>query len=212
MDRRTFLQITGSVLAGHLLSPGKVLASQWVDKWWNSDEIDGEQLPDTVAPTGTLTIPKFCDGFLRLKNSIFGGSSDFHFRDTAGNYNQKVLSELNWFLRCRDGSWQYMDIRAIEALNYLSALMGVPEIQVNSGYRSPQYNRYLARTNENVARNSLHQYGRAIDFFIPGIATREVCSYALYARNTMGYGGIGYYPRAGFVHLDSGVSKQWVAK
>lgn len=205
--------MAGGALAAQILSPGKLLAAGgWVDKWWDDGSINGEPLPGVIKPGGKDPLPKFCDGRLRLKSAIHGEAYEFRFRDTAGNYDQKTLAALNWFLRCRDGSWQYIDIRTVESLNYLSALVGVPEIQVNSGYRSPQYNKALSKKNENVARNSLHQYGRALDICIPGITTKEVCSYALYARNTMGYGGIGYYPRAGFVHLDSGESKQWAGR
>lgn len=212
MNRRDFIRFAGATFINTVLVPGTVLAAseEWVDKWWSTENINGESLPEEIKPGGHNIETKYCDGRLRLKSSIHGESYEFRFRDTAGNYNQQVLSALNWFLRCRDGCWQYMDIRAIETLNYLSALLGVPEIQINSGYRSPQYNLSLATRNENVARNSLHQYGQALDFLIPGMSTKEVCSYTLFARNTMGYGGVGYYPNAGFVHLDSGRKKQWV--
>jgi len=213
MRRRDFLRMSIGVLGTALLYPvaNAGAATEWVDNWWGSETAEGSALPDVASP-GHLTISpgKFCEGRLRLKSPIHGEAYEFKFRDTAGNYDPKVLAALNWFLRCRDGSWQYMDIRTIESLNYVSALLGVPEITINSGYRSPTYNKQLAKKNENVARNSLHQYGQAIDYGIPGIPIREVCSYTLYARDMMGYGGVGYYPRANFVHLDSGSIKEWV--
>lgn len=95
-------------------------------------------------------------------------------------------------------------------LNYVSKLLGDPVILIHSGYRSPAYNQKLSIRNENVARNSLHQYGQAIDFSVPGMPIKKVCSYTLYARNVMGYGGVGYYPNTGFVHLDSGNTREWV--
>ena len=212
MLRRDFLRIVGAAATGALVAPATVLGStDWVDRWWMDEDRGAEDPPGAVKPEGPqVQAGKFCDGRFCLKSAIHGEASEFHFRDTAGNYNHEVLQRLNWFLRCRDGSWQYMDIRMLETLNYLSALMDVPQIQVNSGYRSPAYNARLAITNENVARNSLHQFGQAIDFSILGVSVKNLCSYALYARNTVGYGGVGYYPRAGFVHLDSGRTKQWV--
>lgn len=212
MRRRDFLRMTAGVLGAALVNPTMLHANEsgWIDSWWNTENIDGEALPAVVKPILTVATGQFCEGRLRLKSPIHGEGYEFKFRDTSGNYDSRELAALNWFLRCRDGSWQYMDIRTIESLNYLSALFGVPEIIINSGYRSPAYNKQLAQKNENVARNSLHQYGRAIDYSIPGIPIKEVCSYTLYARNTMGYGGVGYYPRSNFVHLDSGPIKQWI--
>lgn len=213
MNRRSFLKIAGLTATSALMSPTATLAATtgWVDNWWKEeDEADGQQLPDMVKPAGAERLGQYCQGTLRLRSSIHGEAYEFRFRDTAGNYDQQVLASLHWFLRCRDGSWQHMDVRAIESLNYLSALLGVPEIQINSAYRSPSYNAKLSRGNENVARNSLHMYGRALDINIPGIPIREICSYALYARDTIGYGGIGYYPKANFVHMDSGPVKNWV--
>jgi len=179
---------------------------------WSEGWLDGYELPKDELPSFQEQVPKdkYCEGRLLLKSAIHGEAYEFKFRDKQGRYDQKVLQALYWFLRCRDGSWTQMDIRAIETLNYLSKLLGDPVIQINSGYRSPAYNKLLAMKSENVARNSLHQYGQAIDFSIPGIPIRTVCSYALYARNTMGYGGVGYYPNMGFVHLDSGNTRNWV--
>lgn len=215
MQRREFLKITaGALLASAssgVMFPHSALAqaSDWVESWWG-ESLEEDVLPTEGIPVNAEKVAVYCPGKLRLKSSIHGGEYEFNFRDTKGNYDQQVLNSLNWFLRCKDGTWQYMDVRTIESLNYFSALLEVPLIQINSGYRSPSYNARLSLKNESVARNSLHQYGRAIDFFVPGIPVRQVCSHVLYARNTMGYGGVGYYPRAGFVHLDSGKRKQWV--
>lgn len=213
LTRRSFL-IGGTLAAvASVVNPIAVNAmagSEWIDSWWNDEAVDGAPLPgiaDVSASQKRASI--YCPGLLRLKSALHGESYEFKFRDSAGNYDQQVVAALNWFLRCKDGTWQQMDLRTIETLNYVSALFNCPVIQVNSGYRSPEYNAKLAKGNENVARNSLHMFGQAVDFNIPGIPIREVCSYTLYARNLFGYGGVGYYPRNGFVHLDSGKAKQW---
>lgn len=208
---RRFLLIAASMALFLIITSNGVLASSdgWVDRWWDK-EGEGVSLPEDKLPRPVIQERVFCAGMLRLKSAVHGEEYEFRFRDTAGNYDPRVLMSLYWFLRCKDSSWVSMDIRLIEMLNYISALLGVPVIQVNSGYRSPRYNRFLAASNENVARNSLHQYGQALDFCVPGVPIKVVCSYALYARNAMGYGGIGYYPNSGFVHLDSGRIKQWV--
>lgn len=210
MNRRDFLRIAAGSAASILIPPQIAVAGEWVDRWWEAEKLDGDDLPGMAQP-GKLIIPqgRYCEGWLRLSSPIHGESYEFKFRDTAGNYDQNVLAALNWYLRCKDGTWQYMDVRAVETLNYLSALLGIPVIQVNSAYRSPDYNKKISLGNENVARNSLHQYGRALDISVPGIPIKDVCSHALLARNTMGYGGVGYYPRSNFVHLDSGPTREW---
>lgn len=218
MTRRQFLRVISGAMAAFAMlklhlpesASASTTTGDWIDTWWSEDVSDEAPVLAAENPTTTRKIDKFCLGRLRLKSAIHGEEYEFNFRDPLGNYDKQMLKSLDWFLRCKDGSWQSMDICTIESLNYLSALLERPLIHVNSGYRSPSYNARLALRNENVARNSLHQYGRAIDFCIPGIPIRDVCSYTLYARNVMGYGGVGYYPAAGFVHLDSGRVKQWV--
>jgi uncharacterized protein YcbK (DUF882 family) len=204
VSRRDFINLMSKAALIGIAAPGQLLAASWSDSW------DGEVLPDTVDMESPPAKQAYCEGCLRLKSAIHGEAYEFRYRDCSGNFDHPIVEALNWFLRCRDGSWVPMDITAIETLNYLSQMLGKPVIQINSGYRSPEYNLLLAARNENVARNSLHQYGRAIDFCVPGMPIRKVCSYAQYARNTIGVGGIGYYPRTGFVHLDSGPARNWV--
>jgi len=45
---------------------------------------------------------------------------------------------------------------------------------------------------------SRHSHGRAIDFTIPGVAMNALAEHV----RTLGFVGVGIYPRSGFVHLD----------
>jgi len=171
----------------------------------------GADIASEVMPASAEK-PLYCEGKLNLYSPRRNEGYEFKFRDSYGVYDEPLMSSLYWFLRCADGSWQFMDIKVIELLNYISKILGDPVINITSAYRSPGYNRKLASSNENVARNSLHMYGKAIDFRIPGMPTKEVCAYALFARNTLGYGGVGCYQTAGFVHIDSGPIRQWAKK
>lgn len=76
---------------------------------------------------------------------------------------------------------------------------------VVSGYRSPQTNARLAAASGGVARNSLHLQGRAIDIRVPGLDLPILRQAAL----ALGRGGVGYYARSNFVHLDSGRVRRW---
>lgn len=209
IDRRSFLKGFAWTLAAAMVP---LPAAAKVFEGWGNDPPEGEVLPETPVVRSEDNLPgPYCKGELRLVSGLRTGEEYlFRYRDERGNYDQDILNRLNWFLRCADGSWQYMDVVAIESLNYMSKLLGDPLIRVHSAYRSPSYNAKLAVNNENVARNSLHMYGKALDFSIKGVDTRTTCSYALLARNTIGSGGVGFYPRAGFVHLDSGPTRQWV--
>jgi uncharacterized protein YcbK (DUF882 family) len=63
----------------------------------------------------------------------------------------------------------------------------------------------LRRTTSGVARTSLHTEGRAIDIRLPGYSTRRLRSLSL----ALKAGGVGYYPKSNFVHLDTGPVRTW---
>jgi uncharacterized protein YcbK (DUF882 family) len=63
----------------------------------------------------------------------------------------------------------------------------------------------LVRSGRRAAKNSLHVQGQAIDIQIPGVHPKMVRQAAL----QLEYGGVGYYPRSKFVHLDSGPFRHW---
>jgi uncharacterized protein YcbK (DUF882 family) len=56
-----------------------------------------------------------------------------------------------------------------------------------------------------VARHSYHLSGKAIDVFLPSRQLEELRSAGI----SVGAGGVGYSPRAGFVHLDVGAIRTW---
>jgi uncharacterized protein YcbK (DUF882 family) len=76
---------------------------------------------------------------------------------------------------------------------------------VISGYRSPKTNAMLRRLGHQVAARSLHMEGEAIDIRLPGRALRELHTAAVKLRA----GGVGYYPRSGFIHVDVGRVRYW---
>lgn len=80
-------------------------------------------------------------------------------------------------------------------------------LYVISGYRAPESNASLRYTSSGVAEHSLHMQGRAIDIRIPGVSHRHLHRAAL----AMGSGGVGYYPKSGFIHIDTGRTRHWTA-
>jgi uncharacterized protein YcbK (DUF882 family) len=56
-----------------------------------------------------------------------------------------------------------------------------------------------------VASHSLHMEGRAIDVRLPGVPLATLREAALSLRA----GGVGFYPREQFVHVDNGRIRSW---
>ena len=129
------------------------------------------------------------------------------FRNEQGDYDLNALDEVNHILRCHyTGEVAAIDVRVLEHVNLVQkALGGDREIHIISGFRSPEYNAMLVRSGRRAAKNSLHMQGQAVDLQIPGIHPKMVRRAAL----ELGFGGVGYYPRSKFVHLDSGPFRHW---
>ena len=79
------------------------------------------------------------------------------------------------------------------------------EIHIISAYRSPETNEKLRQQGRNVSKRSFHMTGQAIDLRLPGKALKHVHAAALQHHE----GGVGYYPRSDFLHLDTGRKRRW---
>lgn len=129
------------------------------------------------------------------------------FRTDDGAYDQAALDELNHVLRCHHtNETTTMDVQLIEFVTLVQQRIGGRrDIHIVSAYRSPEYNEQLIRMGTRAARHSFHVSGQAVDAQIPGVSLRTVREVAL----RLGCGGVGYYPRGKFVHLDSGPFRHW---
>lgn len=125
-----------------------------------------------------------------------------------GRYVQSELDRLNTFLRdSRNGDLVQMDPQLFDILWYVQRNLGAEGVpyQVLSAYRSPQTNAWLVSARRGAARDSLHMRGQAIDIKLPGRTPYQIRQTA----RALGLGGVGYYPRSGFVHLDTGPVRYW---
>jgi uncharacterized protein YcbK (DUF882 family) len=125
-------------------------------------------------------------------------------------YIPGALDELDHFLRDhRTGGVRHFDPRLFDLLYDLTGSLGDSggEIDVICGYRTPWSNEFLRTRSPHtgVARHSLHMQAEAIDIRLPGIPTSELRDAALRLHR----GGVGYYRRSDFVHLDVGWVRQW---
>ena len=123
-------------------------------------------------------------------------------------YVPESLGLLNHFLRDHySGEVGTMDPQVFDLLHRVRRLLGTTAaFEIISGYRGPATNQHLRLTRGGgVASKSLHMEGRAVDVRLPGVPLAELRDAALSLRA----GGVGYYPRERFVHIDTGRVRHW---
>jgi len=124
-----------------------------------------------------------------------------------GAYLPESLKEINCLLRdFRTGEVHPIDPKLLDLLYHLKQPFGNnATFKIISGYRSPGTNQMLRGKNGGVARKSQHMLGKAIDIRLSGVDTWEVRNRAMKIQR----GGVGYYRRNDFVHLDTGRVRWW---
>jgi len=124
-----------------------------------------------------------------------------------GRFIPSALKKLNWFLRdWRKNRAVRMDPRTIDLIWKLHTDLGSKKpVDIICGHRSAATNAMLRRIGRNVARRSRHITGQAIDFRFPDVPNWKVRNLAL----AYGVGGVGYYGRSGFIHVDTGRVRHW---
>jgi len=124
-----------------------------------------------------------------------------------GRYVPEALAEVNHLLRdFRSGEVHDIDPRLLDILHETRRLTGSSaRFEIISGFRSPATNEMLRSTSSGVAQKSLHMQGQAIDVRLSGTPTAQLRRAAL----SLARGGVGYYPKSDFVHLDTGRVRSW---
>jgi len=143
---------------------------------------------------------------LELKNVHTGETVSVTFGD-ADSIGPDALARLRHVLRdYRRDEEHDMDRTLFVMLSELAREAGCePRYEVISGYRSPATNEHLRAAGHAVAQHSLHMDGRAMDVRLKDCPLSRLRDLALAARR----GGVGYYPRSGFVHIDTGRVRSW---
>lgn len=124
-----------------------------------------------------------------------------------GRYDRDAIAAVNNILRDhRTNEVHPIDRRLLDLLHTIRTTAGPDScLHIISGYRSPVTNAELRRKSRRVARKSLHMSGHAVDIRIPGVRTASVRKIAI----GLNQGGVGYYPRSDFVHVDVGRVRVW---
>ena len=124
-----------------------------------------------------------------------------------GNYILDALENLNHVLRDhRTNEVHSIDPMTLDLMAAISRKVDAKRpFEIISGYRSPKTNQSLRNRSNGVAKNSYHMQGKAVDLRLPGVPLKAVRKAALDLR----MGGVGYYPKSDFVHIDSGSVRSW---
>ena len=146
---------------------------------------------------------------LNLQNLHTGESLNVVYR-VGNTYIPDAIEKLNHFLRDHNNDQvSHYDPKEFDLLHNVMAKLGRVnhEIDIVCGYRTPETNEALrhAAPVTGVAEHSQHMLAKAIDIRVPGVLTRQLRDVAL----SLGAGGVGYYPKSQFVHVDVGPVRTW---
>ncbi len=165
-----------------------------------------------VAPT--LSIPALAktaqaapgERTLRLYNTHTGEKLNTVFW-AEGGFIPDAMKDINKVLRDhRTNKVAQMDPELLLLLTQLNdKLENSKELHIISGYRSPESNAKLHAHSNGVAKRSLHMDAKAIDIRLHDVALSDLRQAAL----GMKAGGVGYYKKSDFVHVDTGRVRQW---
>jgi uncharacterized protein YcbK (DUF882 family) len=124
-----------------------------------------------------------------------------------GQYVPQALAEINHIMRDRlTGDIKPIDVRLLDLLHAIGTeLKNQRPLHVISGYRSLKNNTLLRRRGKPASKNSYHLRGKAADICIPGCQLSALRGVSAQLKG----GGVGYYPQAGFLHVDVGPIRYW---
>lgn len=167
----------------------------------------------------SLVSPALANGF---KGGVIGeGSRRLAFRNThtgesfsgvyrvGDKYLPDAFRQINTVMRdFRTNQVYSMDPRVIDIIYTVHSMTGQSKpFEIISGYRSPKTNNMLRGRSKKsgVAQKSLHMSGRAIDLRMEDFSTARLRDLAI----SLQAGGVGYYSKSNFVHMDSGDVRAW---
>lgn len=153
-----------------------------------------------------LAVPQSGAHRVYFRNNRTGESFNGVYR-VGDKYLPESFDQISHILRdTRNNETFPIDPRMIDIIYVMQRTLETNEpYQVLSGYRSPRTNAMLARVSYGVARHSLHMTGQAIDVRLDGRGPHAIRAAAV----DLHAGGVGYYPKSGFVHIDSGNFRTW---
>jgi uncharacterized protein YcbK (DUF882 family) len=174
--------------------------------------LGGVILPSLISPASAAS----------FKGGVIGnGAKRVAFRNThtgesfsgvyrVGNkYLPDAFKQINTVLRdFRTNEVHPIDPNVLDIMFMVHRMTGEQRpFDIISGYRSPKTNNMLRgrSSNSGVAKKSLHMEGRAIDLRMDGFSSKRIRDLAV----SLKAGGVGYYSKSNFVHMDTGDVRAW---
>jgi len=141
-----------------------------------------------------------------VHNQHTGDTLDAVYYENGGYVPDALQAAMKVLRDWRNGEEHFMDPRLFDLMHGLRQKIEVRgPFQIVSGYRTAATNAMLRRHSKEVAVNSQHILGKAVDIGLEGVDLSRLHRAALSLRA----GGVGYYPNSGFVHVDVGPVRQW---
>jgi uncharacterized protein YcbK (DUF882 family) len=165
-----------------------------------------------LALAGALSLPVSARAALGPERVL-----SFHHQHTderltlayrQGNqYLPAALGQIDKLMRdFRTGDVRRIDPQLLDFLYEVRRVLSTEApFEIISAYRSPATNDALAAKSSAVSFNSLHKEGMAIDVRVPGCRLVDLRDAAVNLKR----GGVGFYPKDRFVHLDIGRVRRW---
>jgi uncharacterized protein YcbK (DUF882 family) len=148
------------------------------------------------------------DGTILIRNAKTGKEANVRLFAADGSLNEEGfnrIDEVFGFPTVEKG--EHISPRLICMLDYFSDRVAPGKaINLDSGYRSPQYNSTIRNAGGNVAKTSQHIDGMALDFNIAGVDGKALWE-EIKDRDCC---GVGYYGGTD-IHLDSARPRFWEA-
>ena len=163
-----------------------------------------------IAAAAAITVPQVAFARQERTLSFYHTHTGERLRLTYAEQGQHIpeaLDEITHFLRdFRTGDRHPVDPSLLDVLHQLRVQAGDRgTYEIISAFRSPRTNEMLRNKSNGVAQRSLHMEGRAIDVRLRGVPTASLRDMALKLKA----GGVGYYARSDFIHVDTGRVRFW---
>jgi uncharacterized protein YcbK (DUF882 family) len=184
VSRRSLLRLGGAVAVTTGIAPARALTAPAII---GLRELDARTLSLDCIQTGE-----------KLKNITYWAE---------GRYEPQALATVNHTLRdFMNNEVHTMDPGVLDVLHRIGRTLETDcRFEIICGYRSHATNAALRRNDPQVATHSLHMTGQAVDFSLPARKLSLVHKTALAQQ----IGGVGYYPDADFLHVDTGRVRRW---
>ena len=167
----------------------------------------------SLAAAQTDTIGELLDG-VALPETRRLNLFNLHTSETfnavyweKGDYVTGALDAINLVLRdFRSGEVWPIDVTLLDAVSSVAAKVENDRpFQIVSGFRSPKTNALLRAKSAEVAENSVHTEGEAIDLYLDDTPLDRLHAAAV----SLNAGGVGLYPVTGFIHMDVARVRYW---